>query len=117
MSDDVTPIRRGMHNSTELQLGREIAKEVPAMVREMQCMPCGIGVAIARVEKRNGISPVFDWAGAAAKKAGHACSLTTWDKREAAQLALGREFRATDRGSGQEDQTRSQRDSGAFGEV
>jgi hypothetical protein len=51
------------------------------MVREMQCYPCGIGVAIARVEKRAGISPVFDWAGSAARRAGHKCSLTSWDKQ------------------------------------
>jgi hypothetical protein len=85
MNDDVRPIRRGMTNHSELQLGREIALEVPAMVREMQCKPCGIGVAIARVEKRNGISPVFDWAGMAARKAGHKCQLTTWDKAPVVQ--------------------------------
>ena len=70
---------------TELQLGREIALEVPKMVVEMKCKPCGIGVAIARVERRHGIRPEFDWAGAGARKAGHACSLTTWDKAPVAQ--------------------------------
>lgn len=85
MDEDIRPIRRGMLNHTELQLGREVALEVPKMVQEMKCKPCGIGVAIARVEKRNGITPVFDWAGAGARRARHTCPLTTWDKAPIAQ--------------------------------
>jgi len=67
-------------NYTELQLGREIALEVTHKVRELGCKPCGIGAAIAHIEERHGIRPVFDWRGARARAAGHACPLTTWDK-------------------------------------
>lgn len=66
---------------SELQLGREIAFEVNDHVRRLGCKACGIGAAIRHIEERHELWPLFDWAGAGAKKAGHACLNTTWDKR------------------------------------
>ena len=86
----------------ERQMGREIAREVPGMIREMGCQPCGIGTAIARIERRHGISPVFDWQGARAREAGHRCSLTTWDKAPI-QLPLAGDQGSLERVPGEDD--------------
>lgn len=76
---------------SELQLGREIAFEVNDHVRELGCKTCGIGAAIRHIEERHELWPLFDWAGDAAKKAGHACRHTTWDKRPIPRIEQQRE--------------------------
>jgi hypothetical protein len=76
---------------SELQLGREIAFEVNDHVRRLGCKTCGIGAAIRQIEERHDIWPLFDWAGAAAKKAQHACRYTTWDKRPVPSIGQERE--------------------------
>jgi hypothetical protein len=69
-----TPAR----NLEEEQLGWAVL-ETMKQLRTMGCLTCRIGRAVDMVAEANKRQR-FDWAGVEARKTGHSCTFTTWDK-------------------------------------